>query len=165
MKIRIALSVLTVLLFLFLALPAGAQNAAPAYGDQTNAPSAGEIYVNQPYGAVPGTEYPANFGPYADAYSTPAACAAPLAAPGAIPLAAPIAPCGPYTSGFTYSAQTASACGPFTPPVAQTSEQFYQYPGLTPYGAYPGGGYAYTNGIGFDPASGYYGPFGAATYL
>jgi hypothetical protein len=160
MKIGITLSVLTVLLFLAFALPAaGAQYAAPAYGDQSNAPYGGEIYLNEPYGGVPGTMYPAGFGQYAaplDAY------AAPPVLPDAVPLTAPVVP---YTSGFTHSAQSSSAYGPFTPPVAQASEQYYQYPGLTPYGAYPGSGFAYTNGIGFDPASGYYGPFGAATYL
>jgi hypothetical protein len=49
--------------------------------------------------------------------------------------------------------------------VAQASEQFYQYPGLTPFGAYPGAGYAAAGGVGFDPATGYYGPYGAVTPL
>ncbi len=111
----------------------------------------GENFAQQPY---------AYADPYlANGVCAPAAglCAAPLAAPCA---AAPVLPCGPFTGGFAYSTQQSSAFGPFTPPVAQASEQFYQFPGLSPCGAYPGTGYAATGGVGFDPASGYYGPYG-----
>jgi hypothetical protein len=96
--------------------------------------------------------------PFADPY----ACGTPMAAaPCVAPCVAPVA--APFTSGFTYSTQQSSAFGPLTPPVTQASEQFYQFPGLTPYGAYPGAGYAATGGVGYDPYSGYYGPYGGYT--
>ena len=102
----------------------------------------------------------------ATACDTPVAtCGVPLATPCVAPCAAPVAAVAPFTSGYTYSANQASAFGPFTPPVSQASEQFYQYPGLTPYGAYPGAGYAATGGVGLDPMTGYYGPYGAYTPL
>jgi hypothetical protein len=116
-----------------------------------------ENFAQQPYPyAAPymGMPYSAPCGPVA------APCAAPLAVPfGAV------APCGPFTSGYTYSAQQASAFGPFTPPVSQAAEQFYQFPGLTPYGPYPGAGYAASGGVGYDPVTGYYGPYGGVTPL
>ncbi len=158
--------VISVLSGLFLACLAMA-----AAGAQYVPPSADQVLVNQPYAAgtsnivppagfaSPGMDaaYPlgATMAPYG-------ACAAPVAAPCIA--AAPVA-CGPFTSGFTYSATQSSAYGPFTPPVAQAAEQFYQYPGLTPYGPYPGAGYAAAGGVGFDPMSGYYGPYGAYTPL
>lgn len=119
-----------------------------------------------PYAAPYGTMMPAA-GPYTGPVAAPCAAplAAPLAAPCTTPLAAPVVPCGPFTSGFTYSAQQASAFGPFTPPVSQAAEQFYQFPGLTPYGPYPGAGYATAGGVGFDPLTGYYGPYGGVTPL
>ncbi len=151
--------IVPVLLGLFLAsaasLTAGAQYVQPA---------ADQIMVNQPYGSTPGSILPpAGFAqPYAALDALPAApCAAPLAAP----CVAPVATCGPFTSGFTYSATRSSAFGPFTPPLAEATEQFYQYPGISPYGAYPGAGYAAASGVGFDPATGYYGPYGAYTPL
>jgi hypothetical protein len=144
--------------------------AAEQYGN-----AAGALPAASPYAAAYGT-------PYAGLYGGPVgtgltSCAAPLAAPlatplvtpcaapCAVPIAAPLAAVGPYSSGFTYAKQMSSAYGPFTPPVSQASEQYYQYPGVTPYGVYPGAGYAATGGVGYDPASGYYGPFGAYTPL
>ncbi len=162
MKIKnIAISILIGLLLAGGAsLAAGAQYA-PQGGDQ--------IYVNQPYNA----EQPGNIVPPASmapnmGFAYP--YAAPYAGVGAAyecgPVAAPIAaPCGPFTAGYEFSAQQSSAFGPFTPPVAQASEQFYQYPGLTPYGPYPGSGYLAAGGVGFDPVTGYYGPYGMATPL
>ena len=127
--------------------------------------------VNSPYG----NPTMAGIAPYGASYGAGVPCAgAPLAAGvpcAGAPLVAPVVPAiagpvvGPYTNSFTYSNQQSSAFGPFTPPVTQASEQFYQNPGITPYGVYPGAGYAATGGIGFDPASGYYGPFGAYTPL
>jgi hypothetical protein len=114
-------------------------------------------FAQQPYSyAAPymGAPYSAPCGP------VEAPCAAPLAVPFET-----VAPCEPFTSGFTYSAQQASAFGPFTPPVSQAAEQFYQFPGLTPFGAYPGAGFAAAGGMGFDPISGYYGPYGGVTPL
>jgi hypothetical protein len=155
----------------------------------------GQIYVNQPYNAaqpsyiapptgmapnaVPNAAYAApnaNFAQQPYSYAAPymgapyAAPCGPVAAPCAAPLAVPcattpVAPCGPFTSGFTYSAQQASAFGPFTPPVSEAAEQFYQLPGLTPYGPYPGSGYSAAGGVGFDPVTGYYGPYGGVTPL
>lgn len=166
--------VISVLLGLLLAgaasLTASAQYVQPA-SDQ--------FLVNQPYGTASNIVPPANFAqqqypysgvnaPYPAPFDTAAlspyaTCATPLAAPLVAPFAAPVTACGPYTSGFTYSATQSSAFGPFAPPVSQATEQFYQYPGLTPFGAYPGAGYAAAGGVGFDPMSGYYGPYGAYT--
>jgi hypothetical protein len=172
---NIAISILIGLFLVNAALlTANAQYIDTTGGDQ--------IYVNQPYNAAqPGYIMPptgmapsaapnANFAqqPYSYAapyMGAPAQYAAPLAVPCGAPLAAPVAPCGPFTSGFTYSAQQASAFSPFTPPVSQAAEQFYQFPGLTPFGPYPGAGYAAAGGVGFDPISGYYGPYGALTPL
>jgi hypothetical protein len=145
--------------------PTAAPNAVPnaAYAEPNAAyaePNAN--FAQQPYSYTApytGAPYAAPCGPVA------APCAAPLAAPCGAPLAAPVAPCGPFTSGFTYGAQQASAFGPFTPPVSEAAEQFYQFPGLTPYGPYPGAGYAATGGVGFDPMTGYYGPYGGVTPL
>ncbi len=159
-----------------------AANAGPgvaAYGSPYAAPYAANAalpyanFAQQPYTYAD----PYVGAPAPDAFASPlgpmaveAPCAAPLAVPCAAPLAvpfaaAPVAPCGPFTAGFTYSAQQSSAFGPCTPPVTEAAEQFYQYPGLTPYGAYPGTGYAAAGGVGFDPLSGYYGPYGAFTPL
>lgn len=132
-------------------------------------PSAGMMPGVAAYGAanagagaaVPNANFAQQPYPYADPYAgavAPAACGVPFTA-------APVVPCGPFTSGFSYSAQQASAFGPFTPPVAEAAEQFYQYPGLTPFGAYPGAGYAAAGGVGFDPISGYYGPYGGVVPL
>jgi hypothetical protein len=167
--------VISILIGLFLAnvalLTANAQYAQPIAG------SGDQVLVNQPYDvARQGNIMPqANFAqqtyPYAEPYTGVNApydaslAASPYAAPCAAPCAAPAVECGPYTSGFTYSAQQSSSFGPFSPPVAQASEQFYQYPGLTPFGAYPGAGYAAAGGVGFDPVTGYYGPYGAVTPL
>lgn len=67
------------------------------------------------------------------------------------------------SGGFAHSFQKTVAFGPFTPPVGDVSEQFYQYPGFSPFGAYPGGGYAYNLGVGPTPAG--YAPYGGFTYL
>ncbi|HTY89971.1 MAG TPA: hypothetical protein VMC84_02235 [Methanocella sp.] len=152
-----------------------AQVALLSAGAQYIPAAADQIMVNQPYGAANSNILPpACFAqpqyPYAAQPGVPAAvpfgaCDAPLAAACTAPLAAPVVAYGPYTSGFTYSATQSSAYGPFTPPVTQATEQFYQYPGLTPYGAYPGAGYAAAGGIGYDPATGYYGPYGSFTPL
>lgn len=148
-----------------------------AAGVPANAAASGA--VNQPYAATGAPINPGSCIPNAP-YTASLPCAAPLAAaPYAAPLGAPLAaPCGvpfagaplaapvaPFSGGFTFSTQSASAFGPCTPPVSQTSEQFYQFPGLTPCGPYPGAGYAATGGVGFDPVTGYYGPFGAAMPL
>jgi hypothetical protein len=151
-------------------------NAQTKGGDQ--------IYVNQPYdpsqpsNIVPPASFAQQQYPYAEPYmngggcapsmgmpyAEPYACGMPMAAaPCAVPCAAPCV--APYTAGYSYSTQQSSAFGPFTPPVTQASEQFYQYPGLTPYGAYPGAGYAAMGGVGYDPMSGYYGPYGGYTPL
>ncbi|BAI60148.1 hypothetical protein MCP_0076 [Methanocella paludicola SANAE] len=163
--------VVPVLIGLFLAsaalLTASAQYARPA-SDQ--------ILVNQPYGSMQDNilppasfeqqQYPFAASPLAAPYGAlEAPPVAPCAAPLAAPCAAPVATYGPFTSGFTYSATRSSAFGPFAPPVAEATEQFYQYPGISPYGAYPGAGYAAASGVGFDPATGYYGPYGAYTPL
>jgi hypothetical protein len=158
MKLRTI--VISILLGLFLSsaalLTASAQYIQPA---------ADQIMVNQPYGSTPESIMPPA-GFVQQQYPYPASPPAALyAAPLAAPCAAPVAACGPYTSGFTYSASQSSAFGPFTPPVTQATEQFYQYPGMTPFGAYPGAGYAAAGGVGFDPATGYYGPYGAYTPL
>ena len=180
MKIRnIAISIL-IGLFL-VTLPAATAQYLPQGG--------GQFYVNQPYNAAqPGYIMPPasmapneaasaapnanmNFGqqtyPYTAPWGAPAACAAAPLAATCGPVAAPCgaSACGPFTAGFTYSAQQASAFGPFTPPVTQAAEQFYQYPGLTPYGPYPGAGYTAAGGVGFDPATGYYGPYGGVMPL
>jgi hypothetical protein len=119
--------------------------------------------LGQPYSYA--TPYTGANAPFATPYAGGAIPDIALAAPCAGTLAAPVAACGPYTSGFTYSAQQSSSYGPFSPPVAQASEQFYQYPGLSPFGAYPGAGYAAAGGVGFDPVTGYYGPYSAYTPL
>jgi hypothetical protein len=111
-----------------------------------------------PLTALAGTDVgqPYNLMPQAGTYIAPQLFFEPfLGAP------APAAAYGPYTSGFVYSAQKSAAFGPFAPPVAEASEQFYQLPGLTPFGPYPGAGYALAGGVGFDPVTGYYGPYGA----
>jgi hypothetical protein len=144
--------------------PANMAPAAPANAAANMAANAAP-YANaaMPYSMGNFAQQPYSYAaPYAGA---PAACAAPFAAPLAAPCVAPVAPCSPVTGGFTYSTQQASAFGPFTPPVTQAAEQFYQYPGLTPFGAYPGAGYAAEGGVGFDPVSGYYGPYGGVTPL
>jgi hypothetical protein len=141
-------------------------NIMPQAGMMAGASAANAAnFAQQPYSYA--EPYAAANMPYASPYGMGPAGVAPLAAPCAAPLAAvPCADaCGPYTSGFTYSAQQSSSFGPFSPPVAQASEQFYQYPGLTPFGAYPGAGYAAAGGVGLDPATGYYGPYGAVTPL
>jgi hypothetical protein len=143
--------------------PVSAANAVPPYAN----------FAQQPYSyAAPysGAPYSAPYGPVAAPcgvspavpFEAVAPCS-PVAAPcGVTPV---VAPCAPFTSGFEYSAQQSSAFGPFTPPVTEAAEQFYQYPGLTPFGPYPGAGYAAAGGVGFDPISGYYGPYGAVTPL
>ena len=80
-----------------------------------------------------------------------------------MPAFAQVVPCGPFTSGFTHSFQSATAWGPFSPPVSETAEQFYQFPGVSPFGLCPGGGFASDFGVGFTPNG--YGPFGGFTYL
>jgi len=179
---------ISILVGLFL-VNAALLTASAQYIDTTGG---SQIYVNQPYNAAqpnyfmpptgmapnaaPNAAPYANFAqqpyPYAAPYmGAPAPCATPcgpVAAPCAAPLAVPfdtVAPSGPFTSGYTYSAQQASAFGPFTPPVSQAAEQFYQFPGLTPFGPYPGAGYAASGGVGFDPVTGYYGPYGGVTPL
>jgi len=192
MKMRtIVISILVALFLANVASPvAGAQSVPPA-GDQflvnqpigaggptdimapssmmpkaNSVPYAG---TNEPYAAPYDTSAYAPYGAYGSPYGacgTPLACSAPLAAPCVSPCVSPcVTPAvatAPFTSGFTYSASQSSAFGPFTPPVSQATEQFYQYPGLTPYGAYPGAGFSAVGGVGFDPISGYYGPYGAA---
>lgn len=117
--------------------------------------------VNQPYSAdQPYSLMPQAGMPLMEAASEPF-LGAPVAAPVVPGPISGVAACGPYTSGFVYSAQRSAAFGPFTPPVAEASERFYQMPGLTPFGPYPGAGYALAGGVGFDPATGYYGPYGA----
>lgn len=77
---------------------------------------------------------------------------------------AQFAPAGTVQSGgFTRTYQQSSVGGTFIPPQTQVSETFYSYPGISPYGAYPGGGYAYNYGVGPTPYG--YGPYGGFTYL
>lgn len=186
---KITLLIFVGLLF-FLAVPAAsnAQNVALGNGSQiaVNRPYTGAEANN----IVPPASFAQQSYPYAEPYAGNAAYSPYAAAPygssvipatagaydvpcaspaiygtDAVPVAAPVAAGGPYTAGFTYSAQQASAFGPFSPPASQVSEQYYQWPGITPYGAYPGTGYSATGGVGFDPASGYYGPYGGVTPL
>lgn len=93
-----------------------------------------------------------------------AAC---LLAAAASIAAAQYVPYGPYpgvvSGGFTHSFQKSVAYGPFAPPVGEVAEQYYEFPGLSPFGAYPGGGYAYDYGLGMTPNG--YGPYGGFTYL
>ena len=67
------------------------------------------------------------------------------------------------TGGFTRTYQQNYAGGTFVPPQAEISEAFYQYPGVSAFGVYPGGGYAYDYGVGMTPYG--YTPYGAFTYL
>ncbi len=181
---NITISILIGLFLVALALPGANAQYIDTAGDS-------QIYVNQPYNSAQQSNImpPAGMAPEA-AVNTAAGAAPYAAAPYAAPYAgnfaqqpyayaapyvgapaceAPFglaaAPCGPFTSGFTYSAQQASSCGPFAPPETFAAEQFYQFPGLTPYGAYPGAGYAAAGGVGLDPVTGYYGPYGGVTPL
>ena len=67
------------------------------------------------------------------------------------------------TGGFTRTYQKSVAGGTCVPPQAEVSETFYQYPGISTLGAYPGCGYAYDYGVGLTPYG--YGPYGGFTYL
>ncbi|MGA9141825.1 MAG: hypothetical protein WBZ29_16485 [Methanocella sp.] len=80
-------------------------------------------------------------------------------------VSAQIAPCGPLvqTGGFTRTVSASAVGGTFVPPQAQVSDTFYSYPGISPFGPYPGAGYASTEGIGFTPYG--YMPYGGFTYL
>jgi hypothetical protein len=189
MKIeKFTILILVGLLFLSMAsLATNAQNTIPVNEPYNQAQPANIVppasFAQQPYSyaepnanapAMPATNMPYG-APMMSGLQGAAPCGVPCAAgvpcagtpcvgaPLVAPIVAPVA--GPYTNSFAYSNQQSSAFGPFTPPVTQASEQFYQYPGLTPYGVYPGAGYAATGGIGFDPMSGYYGPYGAYTPL
>jgi hypothetical protein len=150
-------------------IPAAANmptGASMPYAANMASPYAAASPYTMPYASSCGVPYGADV-PYGGPIVAPLAgapCAAPLVAPMVAPFASPIV-ASPLTGGFTYSNSQSSAFGPFSPPVSQASEQFYQYPGLTPFGAYPGTGYAATGGVGFDPVSGYYGPYGGITPL
>lgn len=72
-------------------------------------------------------------------------------------------PYGVQAGGYTRSYQSSTVGGTFVPTQTQTSEAFYNYPGIGPYGAYPGSGYAYTAGVGPTPYG--YTPYGGFTYL
>jgi hypothetical protein len=83
-------------------------------------------------------------------------------------VSAQVAPCGPagplvQTGGFTRTVSASAVGGTFVPPQAQVSDTFYSYPGISPFGPYPGAGYASTQGIGFTPYG--YTPYGGFTYL
>jgi len=67
------------------------------------------------------------------------------------------------TGGFTKTYEQSSAGGTFVPPQTHVSESLYNYPGVSAFGAYPGGGYAADYGVGFTPYG--YTPYGGFTYL
>lgn len=73
-----------------------------------------------------------------------------------------VAQCVP-TGGFTRTYQQSTVGGTFIPPQTHVSDVFYSYPGVSAFGAYPGGGYAADYGVGFTPYG--YTPYGAYTYL
>jgi hypothetical protein len=171
--------------------PYGGAYGSPLAGGAYGSPLAGGAYGSSlaggsygvPYGGACGLPlggtcasplYGACGDPFGGACGSPlvgGTCGLPLAGGCGIPFggtcAAPLVGgvAAPFTQGFTYANQQSAAFGPFTPPVSQASEAFYQYPGLTPFGAYPGAGFAATGGVGLDPISGYYGPYGAYTPL
>ena len=77
---------------------------------------------------------------------------------------APFAPCAPLASGgFTRTVSASAVAGTFIPPQAQVSDTFYSFPGVSAFGAYPGGGYSSLWGVGLTPGG--YGPYGGFTYL
>lgn len=75
---------------------------------------------------------------------------------------AQIAPCV-QTGGFTRSYSQSTVGGTFVPPQTHVESTYYNYPGISAFGAYPGSGYAYEGGVGFTPFG--YTPYSAFTYL
>jgi hypothetical protein len=80
-------------------------------------------------------------------------------------VSAQLAPIGPLvqTGGYTRTISGSTVGGTFVPPQTQFSDTFYNYPGISAFGPYPGAGYSSVSGIGFTPFG--YSPYGGFTYL